>query len=70
MTSFHAAPKGVADINERQVITPEQVDLAEKLKNEANVFFKERKYDDAIRLYTEAIELNPSVPAYYCNRAL
>ncbi|KAJ1911236.1 Palmitoyl-protein thioesterase 1 [Tieghemiomyces parasiticus] len=70
MTSFHAAPKGVVDINERQVITPEQVDLAEKLKNEANVFFKERKYDDAIRLYTEAIELNPSVPAYYCNRAL
>ena len=27
------------------------------------------KYDDALSLYTKAIELNPTVPAYYGNRS-
>lgn len=29
----------------------------------------EGKYDDALSLYTKAIELNPTVPAYYGNRS-
>lgn len=31
--------------------------------------FSEGKYDNALNLYTMAIELNPKVPAYYGNRS-
>ena len=33
------------------------------------LWFSEGKYDDALSLYTKAIELNPTVPAYYGNRS-
>ncbi|KAJ1962257.1 Palmitoyl-protein thioesterase 1 [Dispira parvispora] len=71
MTSFCANPpadEGIAP--SRKVVTDEQRETAENLKNEANGYFKNAKYEDAIRLYTEAIEMNPFVPAYYCNRAI
>lgn len=42
---------------------------ADEFKLKANEFFKEGKYDDALSLYTKAIELNPTVPAYYGNRS-
>lgn len=32
-------------------------------------WFSEGKYDDALSLYTKAIELNPRVPVYYGNRS-
>ena len=31
--------------------------------------YAEGKYDEALSLYTKAIELNPKVPAYYGNRS-
>lgn len=31
--------------------------------------FSDGKYDEALSLYTKAIDLNPQVPAYYGNRS-
>lgn len=42
---------------------------AEEYKLEANKYFKVGKYDEALDLYSKAIELNPKVPAYYGNRS-
>ncbi|CAN8000469.1 unnamed protein product [Ixodes pacificus] len=43
--------------------------LAEAKKEEGNELYKQKKYEDAIKLYTEAIELDGSNVAYYTNRA-
>ncbi|CEJ02350.1 Putative Serine/threonine-protein phosphatase [Rhizopus microsporus] len=42
---------------------------AEEVKNEANALFKEKHFSEAIKKYTEAIELNDRVASYYTNRA-
>ncbi|KIY64482.1 TPR-like protein [Cylindrobasidium torrendii FP15055 ss-10] len=42
---------------------------AERLKEQGNGAFKAQRYAEAVRLYSEAIELNPSEPAYRTNRA-
>ncbi|KAG0238867.1 Serine/threonine-protein phosphatase 5 [Actinomortierella wolfii] len=42
---------------------------ANLIKEEANKLFANKKYEEAIEKYTEAIELNPNVAAYYANRA-
>ncbi|ELU10496.1 hypothetical protein CAPTEDRAFT_156491 [Capitella teleta] len=39
-------------------------------KEQGNKFFASRRYNDAIRCYTQAINKNPSVSTYYTNRAL
>ncbi|KAI9190062.1 Palmitoyl-protein thioesterase 1 [Blastocladiella emersonii ATCC 22665] len=50
---------------------PTEVEVrAEAIKAEANRLFAEKHYEGAIKQYTEAILLNPSVQAYYTNRAL
>ncbi|EER17103.1 conserved hypothetical protein [Perkinsus marinus ATCC 50983] len=46
------------------------VEKAEGFKNEGNVMYHDRKFRKAIEMYTKAIELDPSVAAYYSNRAL
>ncbi|KAK7883055.1 hypothetical protein WMY93_029229 [Mugilogobius chulae] len=43
---------------------------AEVLKEKANKYFKEKDYENAIKYYTEALELNPSNAIYYSNRSL
>uniref|UniRef100_A0A8B9HP98 protein-serine/threonine phosphatase n=1 Tax=Astyanax mexicanus TaxID=7994 RepID=A0A8B9HP98_ASTMX len=43
---------------------------AEELKEKANNYFKEKDYENAIKYYTEALELNPSNAIYYSNRSL
>ncbi len=43
---------------------------AEKVKEEANAYFKNQKYTEAISLYSEAIDLDSTVPAYFSNRSL
>eukprot|EP00048_Salpingoeca_helianthica_P016275 m.231405 g.231405 ORF g.231405 m.231405 type:complete len:476 (-) comp18355_c0_seq1:61-1488(-) len=43
---------------------------AEAAKEAGNKFFKEHKFQHAIEEYTKAIELDPNVPTYYCNRAM
>jgi small glutamine-rich tetratricopeptide repeat-containing protein alpha len=42
---------------------------AEKLKATGNGQMSAKKYDDAIASYTSAIELDPSNPVFYSNRA-
>ncbi|KAF7309458.1 hypothetical protein MIND_00316600 [Mycena indigotica] len=42
---------------------------AEKIKEQGNEAFKAKKFDDAVGLYTQAIELNPTEPSYLTNRA-
>jgi len=42
---------------------------AEEAKTKGNAFFKEKHYEDAIRLYTDSLALKESA-AVYCNRAL
>lgn len=51
------------------VISPEDAAKAEKFKEEANEFFKIQAYEKAIKLYTNAIKLNPNVAVYYGNRS-
>uniref|UniRef100_A0A8C1Q0D7 Serine/threonine-protein phosphatase n=1 Tax=Cyprinus carpio TaxID=7962 RepID=A0A8C1Q0D7_CYPCA len=48
----------------------EQNASAEKLKEKANNYFKDKDYENAIKYYTEALELNPSNAIYYSNRSL
>ncbi|KAG7217598.1 hypothetical protein INR49_021284, partial [Caranx melampygus] len=43
---------------------------AELLKEKANKYFKEKDYENAIKYYTEALELNPSNAIYFSNRSL
>ncbi|KAG0441841.1 Small glutamine-rich tetratricopeptide repeat-containing protein alpha [Dictyocoela muelleri] len=50
------------------VISEESKRHAEKLKNLGNLDFKKGNYDQAIILYTKAIELNPDC-VFYSNRA-
>lgn len=42
---------------------------AEKFKEEANVCFKEKRFNKAIELYTQAISCDSSNPVYYSNRS-
>ncbi|CAD5210519.1 unnamed protein product [Bursaphelenchus xylophilus] len=42
---------------------------AQDVKNEANKYFKEQKYDKAVELYSRAIELDPTDPIFYSNRS-
>ncbi|KAI0071577.1 TPR-like protein [Panus rudis PR-1116 ss-1] len=42
---------------------------AEKVKEKGNTAFKASKFQEAIDLYSKAIELNGSEPTYYTNRA-
>jgi serine/threonine-protein phosphatase 5 len=39
------------------------------LKNDGNKAFAAHDWAVAIELYTKAIDLDPTVPAYYSNRA-
>eukprot|EP01083_Nonionella_stella_P135156 411091_1 len=42
---------------------------AEEKKAKGNEFFKQKDYPNAIKWYTEAIEIDNSVPAYFSNRS-
>ncbi|XP_058801857.1 serine/threonine-protein phosphatase 5 [Phymastichus coffea] len=52
-----------------RVPTSEDIAQAEAYKNKANEFFNNQNYDEAISLYTKAIELNPTVACYHGNRS-
>eukprot|EP01121_Diplochlamys_sp_Union-15-3_P000369 TRINITY_DN10345_c0_g1_i1.p1 TRINITY_DN10345_c0_g1~~TRINITY_DN10345_c0_g1_i1.p1 ORF type:complete len:478 (-),score=77.14 TRINITY_DN10345_c0_g1_i1:121-1554(-) len=47
----------------------EKKKLSEQKKNEANKLFLAFKYDQALQLYNQAIELDPSNPILYGNKA-
>jgi len=58
--SSQAAPKAEDDGKKKQ---------AEELKNKANSKVSAKEYDEAIKLYSEAIALCPDNAVYYANRA-
>ena len=49
--------------------TAEDKANAEKLKQKGNTLMSGKKYDEAIQVYTEAIDLDSTNPVYYSNRA-
>ncbi|XP_064599585.1 serine/threonine-protein phosphatase 5-like [Liolophura sinensis] len=51
-------------------LTEEDKIKAEEVKEKANQFFKKEDYSQAITFYSQALELNPFVAAYYGNRSL
>jgi len=60
--------KACPDKMTAQESSEEEKEKAQKLKNEGNQFMKEKKYQEAIDKYTEAINVTESA-VYYCNRA-
>uniref|UniRef100_A0A1A9V6Z1 SGTA homodimerisation domain-containing protein n=1 Tax=Glossina austeni TaxID=7395 RepID=A0A1A9V6Z1_GLOAU len=48
---------------------PENLKLAETIKNEGNRLMKEGKYNEALLQYNRAITYDPKNPIFYCNRA-
>eukprot|EP00911_Craspedida_sp_UC1_P002061 UC1_evm1s1591 len=45
------------------------VEKADAFKANGNSHFMAKRWQSAVEAYTQAIECNPSVPAYYTNRA-
>ncbi|KAJ8942324.1 hypothetical protein NQ318_005316 [Aromia moschata] len=58
-----------AETQNNVIVSPEDIELAEKYKSEANEYFKKQDFNNAIELYTKAIEKNPNVAIYYANRS-
>ncbi|KAJ2840981.1 Palmitoyl-protein thioesterase 1, partial [Coemansia erecta] len=52
-----------------KLVDDEAVARANELKLEANALFAQKKYHEAIEKYSEAIKKDPTVPAFYTNRA-
>ncbi|CAB3375203.1 Hypothetical predicted protein [Cloeon dipterum] len=50
-------------------VSEEQIKEAEVCKETANKYFKEQNFDEAVKWYSKAIELNPNVAVYYANRS-
>jgi len=48
----------------------DDIEKAECLKADANKFFKDEKYQQAVDLYTQAIDLNPLNAVYWANRSI
>ncbi|XP_039181065.1 serine/threonine-protein phosphatase 5 [Crotalus tigris] len=49
---------------------PGALERAEALKTQANDYFKAKDYENAVKYYSQAIELNPTNAIYYANRSL
>ena len=66
-------PNGTTNSNDTHTnieITEEIQEKAEALKSEANEYFKQEKFQQAVEFYTKALELNPKKAVYYANRSI
>ena len=53
------------------LITPTTyAETAEEYFNQGNKMYKEKNFEEAIAVYTKAIELNPNKPSYFYNRGI
>ena len=59
---------GVATATGHQQALSPRAARWQAVKNEGNELFKEAHFADALDKYNQAIDLNPEVPTYYCNR--
>jgi len=56
-------------LSEMPQVSDENRDRAAKIKQDANKAFTSHTFPAAEQLYTEAIDLNPTDPTLWCNRA-
>ncbi|KAK6158017.1 hypothetical protein DH2020_005331 [Rehmannia glutinosa] len=66
LKKLNDAEKAKKELEQQEYFDPQ---IADEERDKGNQFFKEQKYPDAIRHYTEAIKRNPKDPKAYSNRA-
>jgi small glutamine-rich tetratricopeptide repeat-containing protein alpha len=66
---YSEAIKGEPMKEAETAVSDEDKAEAERLKNEGNNLMKQDMYDDALKCYTKAIQLDPKNAVFYCNRA-
>ncbi|CAB0035055.1 unnamed protein product [Trichogramma brassicae] len=65
---LYKAHKNEAEID--STLTPSELKIeAEKLKNQGNTLMKMEKFNDALKCYSKAIEMDNRNAIFYCNRA-
>ncbi|RUS76852.1 hypothetical protein EGW08_015385 [Elysia chlorotica] len=62
-------PENMNVETDAEMINEQSEELAEAKKEQGNVFYKEKKYTEALAFYSEAINICPECAAYYGNRA-
>lgn len=60
---------GTIPVSAPPPLEPADKERAEELKNQANECFKNKDYDNAVRLYTEALGVDGNSAIYYANRS-
>ncbi|XP_051136892.1 hsp70-Hsp90 organizing protein 3-like [Andrographis paniculata] len=66
LKKLNDAEKAKKDLEQQEYFNPQ---IADEEREKGNQFFKEQKYPEAIKHYTEAIKRNPKDPRVYSNRA-
>lgn len=66
LKKLNDAEKARKDLEQQEYFDPA---IADEERNKGNEFFKEQKYPEAIKHYTEALRRNPKDPRVYSNRA-
>ncbi|XP_073047843.1 hsp70-Hsp90 organizing protein 3-like [Primulina eburnea] len=66
LMKLNDAEKAKKELEQQEYFDPQ---IADEEREKGNQFFKEQKYPDAVRHYTEAIKRNPKDPKSYSNRA-
>ncbi|XP_057811275.1 hsp70-Hsp90 organizing protein 3-like [Salvia miltiorrhiza] len=66
LKKLNDAEKAKKDLEQQEYYDPK---LADEEREKGNQYFKEQKYPEAIKHYTEALKRNPKDPKAYSNRA-
>ncbi|KAE9459427.1 hypothetical protein C3L33_08648, partial [Rhododendron williamsianum] len=66
LKKLNDAEKAKKELEQQEYFDPK---LADEEREKGNEYFKEQKYPEAVRHYTEALRRNPNDPKVYSNRA-